>query len=140
MRTLETSNSAETSRSLRSASRCSRLFSMIPATWFAMVWRKSISPRSNSRSSTVWTFITPMTSSRMTSGTLSMEVKRSTSTEGTIFQRGSACTSRTVSGTRAFATQPVMPSPSRSVALPIARGLSPLLATSRSRPSRFSTR
>ena len=84
--------------------------------------------------------MTPVTSSRMTTGTDSIDEKRFSSTSGTHFQRGSLRTSRAASGTRAFATQPVMPSPSRSVALPIARGLSPLLATSRSRPSRFSTR
>ena len=84
---------------------------MIPATWFAIVWRKSISARSKSRGSTVCTFMTPMTSSRETSGTESIEVNRPTSTDGTFFKRGSVRTSRTASGTRAFATQPVMPSP-----------------------------
>src|SRR6185437_1349438 len=138
--TFETSKSAETSRSLRSDSRCSRPFSIIPATWFAMVWRKSISVRSKSRGSRVWTFITPMTSSRDTSGTDSIEVKRSTSTDGTFFQRGSFRTSRTARGTRAFTTQPVMPSPTRSVARPTARGLSPFVATRRTSPSRFSRR
>src|SRR6266849_6741598 len=88
--TFETSNRADTSRSLRSDSRCSRPFSMMPATWFAIVCRKSISVRSKSRGSTVCTFMTPITSSRDTSGTDSIEVNRPTSTDGTFFQRRAA--------------------------------------------------
>src|SRR5216117_3813492 len=76
VRTFETSKSADTSRSFRSDSRCNRPFSMIPATWFAIVCRKSISSRPNSRGCTVCTFITPMTSSRATTGTESIDVKR----------------------------------------------------------------
>src|SRR2546421_2790053 len=58
--------------------------------------------------------MTPMTSSRARTGTESIDVKRFSSTSGTHFQRGSLRTSRAASGTRAFATQPTMPSPTRS--------------------------
>ena len=140
MRTFETSNSADTSRSLRSDSRWRRPFSMIPATWFAIVCRKSISSRPKSRGSTVCTFMTPMTSSRATTGTESIDTKRFSSTSGTHFQRGSDRTSRVASGTRAFATQPTMPSPRRRVARPMPPRFSPFVATSRNSPSGRSRR
>ena len=136
----ETSKSAETSRSLRSASRCSRPFSMMPATRFAIVCRYSISSRSKPRSATDCTFTTPTTSSWMRSGTDSIEVKRSSSTPGTHLKRGSARTWRTAAGTRAFATQPVIPSPTRSVAFPMNFRFRPFVATRRRTPSRRSSR
>ena len=113
---------------------------MIPATWFAIVCRKSISSRPKSRGSTVCTFMTPVTSSRMTTGTDSIDEKRFSSTSGTHFQRGSLRTSRAASGTRAFATQPTIPSPRRRVARPMPPRFSPFVATRRNTPSARSRR
>ena len=105
-----------------------------------MVCRYSISEGVKSRAFTVWMLMTPIVSSPAMSGADSIEVKRSSSTPWTHLKRGSARTSRAASGTRAFATQPVMPSPTASLARPMPRRFRPFVATSVSVPSRLSRR